>query len=382
MNSVPWSKLRRQLMLETDVPPVLLDGLTSFADLCGDPIGAYNKLCVLLKDKSHLIKDANEEIKQLLAVFKDFGVCYNIVLDPILVNFPNYYNSGVFFQIRRELRRKKPEVLAAGGRYDDLIENYKVPSSSLKKLIAVGVSFAVERIVSNTTIKKHQESVDVVVVSMGGKSTLTDRIRVVTDLWKHNIPAEYSMSTENHTWEQILISCKSNGYSWVVILKDKLNIRVRNIEKKLEADSISYAEIANVLCSFGLSCTKESENPCLAKKSQLAELFSYSDNQQELPYSSHNSFSNNIPSTIASLNVNVTIIINSNSPSKGKIPAKSPQKTAIIDRAIKALMHALAPGVINVGHWEILAHCSDRKLLMDICDGTVSNEEPIKRCKN
>jgi translation initiation factor 2-alpha kinase 4 len=58
--------------------------------------------------------------------------------------------SGAIFQVVRNVRKKArqmTEVLAAGGRYDTLLTQFRKPGSMLSQCV-VGISIALERVVA------------------------------------------------------------------------------------------------------------------------------------------------------------------------------------------------------------------------------------------
>lgn len=58
--------------------------------------------------------------------------------------FQNFYHSGIIFQTISDAEER---VVAAGGRYDELIKKFLPPTSQIT-CGAVGVSFAVDKILS------------------------------------------------------------------------------------------------------------------------------------------------------------------------------------------------------------------------------------------
>ena len=78
---------------------------------------------------------------------KYFLLLLQVVLFPGLVYNISQF-SGIVFQVVAEHKRKKIglEVLAAGGRFDDMIANYRRPNSPAIAQYGVGVSVAFDKV--------------------------------------------------------------------------------------------------------------------------------------------------------------------------------------------------------------------------------------------
>ena len=89
-----------------------------------------------------------------------------IILQPVLtlglISGVRHF-SGAIFQVVRNVRRKSRqmiEVLAAGGRYDSLLSQFRKPGSLLCQCV-VGISIAMERVVAATSDHKGNQVSDV-----------------------------------------------------------------------------------------------------------------------------------------------------------------------------------------------------------------------------
>ena len=157
-----------------------------------------------------------------------------IVLRP-LHNWQIY--SGIMFQVGCEVPRKRGMVmdnLAAGGRYDKLIEGFQVPvgSTTTPKCSAVGLSIAFEKLVAAFQGNNLSATIDVVVCSVGYKPLLREKLCVTRDLWSAGIKTELWQDTTQDL-EEIQDICKENNVSHIVILKDgDSKFKVRSYEKE------------------------------------------------------------------------------------------------------------------------------------------------------
>ncbi|XP_063427677.1 eIF-2-alpha kinase GCN2-like [Mytilus trossulus] len=150
--------------------------------------------------------------------------------------------SGVIFQVMCDHRKKNrniPDVLAVGGRFDDLISKFHSPiTHSLSQQYsitqhAVGVSIHFEKIVSALVdYPEYQPSTrcDILVCAIGHKPMLKDRMTIIKDLWAAGLKAELLLETIQ-AQEDIQDICRSAGISHMVVIKDGDSIKVRSIDK-------------------------------------------------------------------------------------------------------------------------------------------------------
>ena len=142
-----------------------------------------------------LAKQALCELASFCESAEAFGLKMPIVLQTCLAYNLSVF-SGVVFQVVAENQRKRKhgsfDIIAGGGRYDTLLESFKLPGEQKSLPRAVGVSIAFERIV-NAVRKEISASdsglcyitcCDVLVAVMGEVNT-QERVGLVRDLWKH-----------------------------------------------------------------------------------------------------------------------------------------------------------------------------------------------------
>ncbi|KAK3093827.1 hypothetical protein FSP39_020697, partial [Pinctada imbricata] len=191
--------------------------------------GPYNKVSSYLKS---VTKTRGE-------IFVTLGLVYN----------PQHY-SGLMFQVLSDSKKKKrftADLLAAGGRYDNLVKKFYSPlihSSSRTSHYCVGVSIAFEKIVhaileSRDACYECGSPYDVLVCTIGHKPMLKERMCIIRELWNAGIRAEIQHETMQ-AQEDIQEFCRSAGISYMVVLKDgESGVKIRSIEK----DRISERKI-------------------------------------------------------------------------------------------------------------------------------------------
>ena len=142
-----------------------------------------------------LAKQALSDLASFCDTAKAFGIEMPVVLKTCLAYNLSVF-SGVIFQVVAEKKRKRKhggiDILAGGGRYDTLVESFRLPGEQWALPRAVGVSIAFERIVnavleeindsdSNSSCISHYD----VLVGVMGETTLQERLGLVRDLWRN-----------------------------------------------------------------------------------------------------------------------------------------------------------------------------------------------------
>ena len=116
-----WKQVRKQLSVEFHIPSDNLNKLELYMTLKGPLAVVEPKLRALITFSSKA-KEALSDLKQIIETLKVFGVNQSIIIDFSLLYNLQYYN-GVMFQIAVDYY-KRSEILAAGGRYDSLVNLY------------------------------------------------------------------------------------------------------------------------------------------------------------------------------------------------------------------------------------------------------------------
>ncbi|PIK44682.1 putative eukaryotic translation initiation factor 2-alpha kinase 4 [Apostichopus japonicus] len=176
------------------------------------------------------------------------------VVAPSLVH--KYY-SGYLFQFVAQFTKKNKmqDILAAGGRYDNLIPQHRIPSAQTNPSVpkAVGVSIHFDKIV--TALMHDEEAVvpvcDVLVCVMSSSYPFKECIQVVRNLWVNNIKADI-LYDASMGLEEIQEYCRAFRVSHIVILKDHQEtgvVWVRSIdrEKKIVDSKVALVNLVESL---------------------------------------------------------------------------------------------------------------------------------------
>ena len=201
-------------------------------------------------------KDVSEKLLVLASNLELMGVTCHVSFDPLLVHNPSIY-SGLMFQVVRK-NQNKYDVIAAGGRYEKLLEKIRSPFINRGHLNAVGVNIAISKFTSGIASSQRQlqeedlkplvnpcKQADIIVVCLGGlnSSLNSNRISIANDLWAAGLSVDISFHTTILNMEDL--HSFRHTYSFAVILKSKGNdsyiIKVLNLNTKTETEAVRSA---------------------------------------------------------------------------------------------------------------------------------------------
>ncbi|KAG4084045.1 Serine/threonine-protein kinase [Neocallimastix lanati (nom. inval.)] len=343
-----WKQVRKQLSVEFHIPSDNLNKLELYMTLKGPLAVVEPKLRALITFSSKA-KEALSDLKQIIETLKVFGVNQSIIIDFSLLYNLQYYN-GVMFQIAVDYY-KRSEILAAGGRYDSLIERFKHPTSK-QKVLAVGTNIALAKIITsvNSENNKKTKYIDVlrkrkdnyfnkiwypkycdVFILSYNKGLLDEKIRICNELWEANISADYLLYDNNINIEEITKICQNDGVKFIIIIKEtsksdknKNTVKVKNI---FENDEIEVKK--DELCDYLQIHLFDKVETSKHRKTDRNTVHSAENTI------SQNTNNPNIP------NLNITVI----NPRDKRVKTKPIKKRNIIDRAthsIELLMKSLS----------------------------------------
>jgi len=212
--------------------------LKSFFQLKGNPKQVLTDLTTLFSryNTSHSrtqdkVTRAINHLNRLLKVLEDFLVPVSKLSFETSLVYPKEFTAGLCFQIIGVLEKdgkKRLDCLAFGGRYDSLIEYFEkkvqgdaapclradgIPEEEgAPKLIAVGLTLAVDKIVGNGREEKGEvpKNVDAYVVS--SKTLFSERIQISTKLWQAGIRTDFVRNRSYVLAQQIAIASRNAKY--------------------------------------------------------------------------------------------------------------------------------------------------------------------------
>ena len=270
-----WQSIRNDLRSsEIGISSTSLDDLARF-DWRDTPEKAFSKLRRIFEgtkyhDRTHAIF---AHLSSVVKYTKLWNVKRKIYLNALSSFNEKFYSGGILFQCLFDTKQRV--VLAAGGRYDKLIEEYRPKGPGYNRTgtgyHAVGVNIGWERLVSSMTrylkkpekstfLKKHVEEdtpavswmprrCDCLVASFDPNVLRSSGVKMVSELIAHGYTAE--LSVDAHNIEDILRHYRDDRHSWVIIIKhnvapEKPDLKVKSIAKKEDTD-LRSADLLNYL---------------------------------------------------------------------------------------------------------------------------------------
>lgn len=201
-------------------------------------------LTSLTKQKTavaQLAKQGLKDLEELTVLLHRLGVKLQVVVNLGLL-YKAQHHSGVFFQFVAFIRKRKrtvPDIVAAGGRYDHLILEFRVPASTVPVPSAVGASVAMDKVcaaMANMEEPTSVSSCDVLVVPVG-HSSMSRAINVVQKLWSTGVSADIAYDV-SQSQETLLEHCRLAGISCMALVSDKEGsyVKVKSFEKDRQSE--------------------------------------------------------------------------------------------------------------------------------------------------
>ncbi|KAF9400248.1 hypothetical protein BGX21_004672 [Mortierella sp. AD011] len=312
------SQVRNHLLSVYHLPRSVLDELELF-DRKGDLETVAKALedLITAEPMKTKLKDALGELRLLMTYCKNLGRprfdvenaalpfwrVHDLTEDHRVIRYNNqYYKGGMMFQAVDNAKRKN--ILAAGGRYDSLIQHFRHPviGGPHRKVFAVGVNLAMQKFVTaisqyqsehfryfmtsnksnrghggpggNSSIHDEEKSFgfwapkkcDVFVASFG-KVLLQERLELVKELWTHGIRADYMLEDGTDlTPETLVTTCKHQCINWIVILKNK---NQQDSQQRTSRDLMGLVKVKNVLRKTEDEVLRS--ELCILLKAEIAE---------------------------------------------------------------------------------------------------------------
>ncbi|KAL4785616.1 hypothetical protein BJX76DRAFT_346956 [Aspergillus varians] len=248
LDKLPWDKVKLE-MEEKGLAPEIADKVGEYVKLSGGrEILDTIKADELLSANEH-VKKGIEDMDLLFNYLEAFDVSDKVSFDLSLARGLDYYTGLIyevitplssaegFAQSQKSQKKSKsngddPNVgvgsIAAGGRYDDLVNMF----SKKRQIPCVGVSFGVDRIftIMKQRLEKEAEEgkmtvrpseVDVFVVALGS-GMLIERMSIANELWKAGIKTEFDQSVKPKIMQQFKMA-RAGGIPLAVILGEGEN---------------------------------------------------------------------------------------------------------------------------------------------------------------
>jgi len=200
LDKTPWEDVKKEMVVDKGIPEECVDMIGKYVYRIGklnnekleatDAIKMVNELRndPKLQNKSMEIGLAN--IEKLFEYLHIFGLS-QVQFDLSLARGLDYYTATIFEAV---LCGTNVGSVAGGGRYDGLVNSL---AGTSKQIPCVGMSIGIERLMAIIEKKLENEAVKTsgtqVLVCSPMKGTLTDRIKLLSELWSGQVAAETQM---------------------------------------------------------------------------------------------------------------------------------------------------------------------------------------------
>ncbi|KAF1374984.1 hypothetical protein PFLUV_G00234700 [Perca fluviatilis] len=201
-------------------------------------------LTSLTKQKTavtQLAKQGLKDLEELTVLLRRLGVKLQVVVNLGLV-YKVQHHSGVIFQFVAFIRKRKrtvPDIVAAGGRYDHLILEFRGPAPTVPVPSAVGASVALDKVcaaIANMEEPPSVSSCDALVVPVG-HSSMSRAINVVQKLWSTGVSADIAYDV-SQSQETLMEHCRLVGINCMALVSDKEGnyVKVKSFEKDRQSE--------------------------------------------------------------------------------------------------------------------------------------------------
>ncbi|KAK3113909.1 eukaryotic translation initiation factor 2-alpha kinase [Teratosphaeriaceae sp. CCFEE 6253] len=241
-----WSKIRGELR-KSGLPDTTLDDLQQF-DFRDTPEKAGTRLRTLFETANTRVRAKFEEglrtLLDTISATSHLALQNKLYLTPLGSVNARLYEGGMLFQCVLE-RKSNRTVIAAGGRYDNLIHAHRATTSNKPCEGAVGVSIGVDAMVAHMArsrgeggkkaFLKDQKQVeslprrcDVLVEAGPTDGSTAAGLRLLASLWANELSAELATGTRT----------AQTDHSFVVTVRHEASNSVRLSNPSSDADEV------------------------------------------------------------------------------------------------------------------------------------------------
>ncbi|GAA6010979.1 hypothetical protein JCM11491_005895 [Sporobolomyces phaffii] len=250
-----WIKTSTELLKLPGVTKSMCDTLRS-VDISGDLSKVRSVVLSSASRLKHVAKEGFEELSDIITLCHQLGI-KNIKVSPLLASNYDLHKDGSIFE-SHILRGKNRDVIAAGGRFDEVVSRLAAPEVRFSGRCphVVGFSLSVAKL-SAAAADAHQVSLkrnpkesfgpfairraDVYVVSFV-PGLIDLRLEIVKELWVAGIKADlmYDTNVFNIAPEQLMVAARREGILWLVIVKPGAAGRLpgEDSEKSIKVKSV------------------------------------------------------------------------------------------------------------------------------------------------
>lgn len=241
--SKTFKEVKGELKSKLNISSASLDDLELF-DFRMEFEAAKRRLHKLMVDSPYLrkIDESLSHIQRVLKFFKPLEVDRNVVISPLGNYNSSFYKGGIQYQVIYDDGSQR-NLIATGGRYDNLITYFSRPSTSKssapKRVVGFnlawetihGIAQGYFRLLSSSRSKKRNKFLrndtiewkpcrcDVLITSFSDSLLDTIGVSILNQLWKSGIKADFVHNC--YTVDDVVSHAQSDGADWVIIIKQQ-----------------------------------------------------------------------------------------------------------------------------------------------------------------
>lgn len=298
-----WIQIRNELRTPAyGISATTLDDLQRF-DFRDTPAKAFTRIQTILSESNLLEKTINifNHLRAVIQFSKAFNVKRKIYLMPLSCANERFYSGGLLLQCLLDTKRR--EVLAAGGRYDKLIEEYRPRGQGeFTGCRAVGFNLGWDRIVNSTaryirgqgkssaflrrsaqSNEEEQRSAwvprrcDVLVAALDPSLLRTTGLRLLAELWAGGISAE--LAGDAQSTEQLVTMYRNDKHSFLVTIKQDnstsgalhADVRVKNLHSRQTDYDIKSENLVGYLRAELRERDQNTERPRISLRREASD---------------------------------------------------------------------------------------------------------------
>ncbi|CCK71002.1 serine/threonine-protein kinase GCN2 KNAG_0F03410 [Huiozyma naganishii CBS 8797] len=238
-----FKEVKAELKSQLNIPSISLNDLDLF-DFKLDFETAKRRFHKVMVDSPYLrkIDESLVHISKVLNFLKPLDVTRNVVISPLSNYNSAFYKGGIMYQAVYDDGSNR-SLIAAGGRYDNLISYFARPSGSKRSSTkrAVGFNLAWEtifgvaqsyfKLASGNKVKKRNKFLkdgaiewkprrcDILISSFSNSILETMGVPMLNQLWKIGIKAD--LLFDCYTVDDVVSAAKHDGVDWIVLIKQQ-----------------------------------------------------------------------------------------------------------------------------------------------------------------
>lgn len=248
-----WTKVRHELRGPSiSIPATSLDELEGF-DFRDTWENAVPRLRSILRN-THSLEATFAHVQAVIMYLARFNVKRRVYVSPLSSYNEKFYTGNLLFQCLYDQKRRS--VLAAGGRYDQLIRRHQPITSRATHVHAVGFQLAwtslcanlvsyLEKVAKSKTKKRANHlrnstwktrRCDVLVDSFDQDLHDSVGVDILNELWNNNISAELAERSIEDDGENAYTKTEERAvdHNWIILVKSEDVVKVKNTSRKDE----------------------------------------------------------------------------------------------------------------------------------------------------